>query len=96
MILPTNDERDIMARKIFVLSTTNVDSATEILGSYSESEFAQNAAQIYINDVNDNYGCERIELDWSGGTATSRDAENPELFIQFNIDTTSLDEDVRL
>lgn len=84
-----------MAKQIHVLTMTNVDRATELLGAYSEKEFAQNAAQIYINDVNDNYGCERVELDWAGGTATSRDAMDPELYLQFNIDKLYLDEDVR-
>lgn len=84
-----------MAKPVYVLMMTNSDGASEILGAYSENEFARNAAQIYINDVNDNYGYGRVDLEWRGNVATSRDDRDSELFLQFYVDSVTLDEDVR-
>ena len=78
-----------MAKQIHVLAMVNEDGHYELLGAYSEVEFAKNNGQIWVNHQAElGYG-EPIELEWHHDSVA--EVSGCTLFI----DSTTLDEDVR-
>lgn len=75
-----------MAKQVHILTMHTDEGHSEVLGAYSEKEFAQVQAQIYERS---HEGSDMTDLHWMGNCATVDE-------VQYVVSSVTLDEDVRL